>query len=267
MARDLGFDADILQTHSTDEMRQTIRRLVAEGASKVGVAGGDGTVEAAVQDLACTETALGILPQGTFNNFATALRLPHNLPAALRILYKGRRSRVDLGSVNGRFFTESAGVGLFADGLALYGQGTNKSLIRGLYTTLRLALAMRPQEMRLTVDGEVRRERLTLCEVTNTYRIAQAVPIAPEADLDDGQLDVILLGPLKRRELIPYFNAMRAQMHLGLPKVTALRARREVTIESRRRRNVHADDTIIGTTPVTIRVEPRALAVLMDEDR
>src|SRR6478672_8682776 len=50
----------------------------AEGVPRIGVAGGDGTVEVAVQDLARTETALGILPQGTFNNFATALRLPHN---------------------------------------------------------------------------------------------------------------------------------------------------------------------------------------------
>jgi diacylglycerol kinase (ATP) len=267
MARDVGFEADILQTHSTDEMRQTIRRLVAGGVSKVGVAGGDGTVETAVQDLARTETALGILPQGTFNNFATALRLPHNLPAALRILHRGRRYPVDLGFVKGRYFTESAGVGLFADGLALYGQGTNKNLLRGLSTALRLALSLRPQEMQITVDGVVRQERLTMCEVTNTYRIAQAVPIAPEADVDDGQLDIILLGPLKRRELLPYFNAMRAQMHLDLPKVTALRTRREVTIESHRRRNVHADDTIIGTTPVTITVEPHALTVLMDEDR
>lgn len=263
MAREADLDIEIIHTESREEMTKALQKLVGEGAERVGLAGGDGTVELAVQTLAHTNTALGILSQGTFNNFASALRIPHNLPAALKMLRDGIIREVDLGKVGDRYFTESAGVGLFADGLALYGQGSNKNFLRGLYATARLGLAFRAREMQITVDGAAHTSRVTLCEVANTYRIAQAVPIAPEADIADGLLDVVILSDITRHELLPYLRALRAQMHLGLPKVTVLRGR-EVWIESRRPRNVHADDRIVGVTPLTVTVAPKALKVLVD---
>ncbi len=264
MAQDAGLDIDIIHTQSRDELKQALRRLVAEGVERVAVAGGDGTVELAVQELAHTQTAIGILSQGTFNNFATTLRLPHNLPAALETLKNGVVRAVDLGKVGDRYFTESAGVGLFADALALYGQGSNKNFLRGVYAFTRLSLAFRAREVTLTLDGQVHAEHVMLCEVANTYRIGQAIPIAPEASIEDGLLDVIVIADIRRSQLPAYLRALRAQMHLGLPKVHAYRAR-EVTIESASRRNVHADDGAAGTTPVTISVQPRALKVIVDD--
>src|SRR5690349_9625514 len=117
MAREIGLDVEVVAVESPHEMRWRIRQLVASGAERVGVAGGDGTVSLAVQELAHGDTALGIIPQGTANNFATALRLPQDLPSALRVLNEGNILAVGLGKVAGRYFTESAGVGLFADAL------------------------------------------------------------------------------------------------------------------------------------------------------
>jgi len=263
MAREAGLEIEIFHTQSPEEMTKALQKLVADGAERVGLAGGDGTVELAVQTLAHTNTALGILSQGTFNNFASALRIPHNLPAALRMLRDGVVQEVDLGKVGDRYFTESAGVGLFADGLALYGQGSNKNFFRGVYAAVRLGLAFRAREMQITVDGTVHSSRVTLCEVANTYRIAQAVPIAPDANIADGLLDVVILSDITRRELLPYLHALRAQMHLSLPKVTVLRGR-EVKIEALRPRNAHADDHIVGVTPLTVTVVHKALKVLVD---
>lgn len=263
MAREAGLDTEIIHTESPEDMTRTLQKMVKEGAERVAVAGGDGTVQRAVQTLAQTNTALGILSQGTFNNFASALRVPHNLPAALRMLRDGVVQEVDLGKAGDRYFTESAGVGLFADALALYGQGSNKNFLRGLYATARLGLAFGAHEMQVTVDGTVHSSRVTLCEAANTYRIAQSVPIAPEANIADGLLDIIILSDLKRHELRPYLRALRAQMHLGLPKVTVLRGR-EVKFEATRARNVHADDQILGVTPITVSIAPKALKVLVD---
>lgn len=263
MAREADLEAEIIHTESPEAMTKALQKLVSEGAERVAIAGGDGTVRLAVQTLAGTNTALGILSQGTFNNFASALRVPHNLPAALRMLRDGVVQEVDLGKVGDRYFTESAGVGLFADALALYGQGSNKSFLRGLYAAARLGLAFGAHEMQVTVDGTPHPSRVTLCEVANTYRIAQAVPIAPEADIADGLLDIVILSDLKRHDLRPYLRALRAQMHLGLPKVTVLRGR-EVRFEAARARNVHADDQILGITPLTVSVAPKALKVLVD---
>ena len=263
MAQEAGLEVDILHTESAADMTKALEKLVAEGAERVGVAGGDGTVGLAAQTLAHTGTALGILSQGTFNNFASALRVPHNLPAALRMLRDGVVQEVDLGKVGDHYFTESAGVGLFADALGLYGQGSNKNFLRGLYAAARLGFAFRARDVTVTVDGVPHEGRLTMCEVANTYRIAQAVPIAPEADVADGLLDVVLLTDIRRGELLSYLRALRAQMHLSLPKVTVLRGR-EIRFESPRPRNVHADDRIVGTTPLTVSVAPKALKVLVD---
>lgn len=268
MAQEADLEADIIHTESPEAMTQALQKLVADGAERVAIAGGDGTVRLAVQTLAHTKTALGILSQGTFNNFASALRVPHNLPAGLKMLRDGvvqevDLGKVDLGKIGDHYFTESAGVGLFADALALYGQGSNKNFFRGLYATARLGLAFQAHEMQVIVDGAPHPSRVTLCEVANTYRIAQAVPIAPEADIADGLLDIVILSGLKRSELPSYLRALRAQLHLGLPKVTVLRGR-EIRIESARRRNAHADDQVIGVTPLTITVAPKALKVLVD---
>lgn len=263
MAREAGVAVDIIHTQSPDDLRRELKQLAAQGTERVAVAGGDGTVGLAIQELAHTNTALGILSQGTFNNFASALRLPHNLPESLKMLRDGVPRAVDLGRIGDRYFTESAGVGLFADALALYGQGTNKNFLRGLFTLAGLGLAYHAREFQLTLDGKRLSGRAVLCEICNTYRIAQAVPIAPEADIADGLLDVVILGDIPRDELLSYGRALRAQMHLNLPHVAVVRAR-EITVEAVPPRNVHADDRIIGETAQTVTVAPGALKVLVD---
>ena len=265
MARDLGLDWQVVGTESPEDMRQALRRLVKAGVSCVAVAGGDGTVALAAQELACTDTVLGIIPQGTANNFATALRLPQDLPSALRVLLDGQVQEVDLGKVkeHGRYFTESAGVGLFADALTIYGAKANKDLVRTFYSLLRIFFSARARRLRLIVDGETHTERAVMCEVANTFRMAHAVPVAPGAKVTDGKLDVVVVGDLKRGELISYYRAFRAQMHFNLPKVQIVQAK-TVRIETRHRLSVHCDDKVVGTTPVTIAVQPGALKVLVD---
>jgi len=263
MAEQVGVNAEVIPVGSPARMRETVRRLVHEEVDRVAVAGGDGTIRLVVQELAHTNTALGILQQGTFNNFATALRLPQDLPTALRILRDGSRCAVSLGRAANEYFIEAAGVGLFAEGIARYGNETNKNILRGAAAILRLAVGFRPRSIRLTLDGRKLEERAVMVTVANTYRMAQAVPIAPGATLTDDHFDVVVIGDLRRGELLPYYRAIRAQTHYDLPKVRILQAR-DILLESRRPLHVHADDLHVGTTPVEITLHPRALNVLVD---
>lgn len=262
LAREHDVELEIIATQSPEESRETLKRLVQEGATRVAVAGGDGTIAAAVQALAGTGVALGIVPQGTANNFANALRLPQDLPSALRVLKEGAVREVDLGKLGDRYFTESAGIGLFADALTMYGPN-DKSVLRAFMTIFRIFVSARARRVKLFIDDELHSERAVMCEVANSFRMAYAIPVAPEAKLTDGKLDVVIVKDLRRHELIPYFRAMRAQMHRTLPKVEQLKAK-VVRIESRHVFNVHCDDTVVGTTPVTIETAPRALKVLVD---
>src|SRR5687767_4326650 len=168
---ELGVQADVVSTDSAEQMTQTLRRLVAAGAERVVVAGGDGTIAAAVQELAYTNTALGIIPQGSANNFATALRLPMDLSSAIRVIKDGTVREVDLGKVGDRYFTESAGVGLFADALALYGIASNKNVLRAFITLLKLVFSLKAHRLVITADGERTVERAVMCAISNSYRM------------------------------------------------------------------------------------------------
>jgi diacylglycerol kinase (ATP) len=266
LVQEAELDAEVQETSSPQQMRALIRHSIGNGVEKIVVAGGDGTVAIAAQELAFSDVALGIIPQGTFNNFATALRLPQDLPTALRALPDAEIRAVDLGRVQWkrqqRYFTEAAGVGLFADLLAVYGAGTNKNLARGLYAMFRVLTSLRPRRITLNVDGKTITRRAAMCTVANCYRLGQAIPVAPGAQVTDGELDVVLVESLKHHELLPYYRAIRAQMHSNLPKVTILRGR-DIGITSRHHLNVHCDDHIIGNTPVHITVQPQALKVLV----
>lgn len=262
-AREAGFEPEVIYTRSSTQLQRILREKVAQKVDRVAIAGGDGTIHAAVQVLAKTDTVLGILPQGTANNFATALRLPMDLPGAFRTLAEGEEVSVDLGEANGEYFTEGAGVGLFADALAVAGCGRTKSLLRTLKTLLQLLITNRQYRLTLVVDGVPYTDEVLNVVAANTFCIGYNIPIAPNARLTDSMLDVVVIKALTRREWIPYLKAIRAQAHLGLPKVSEFKAR-EVEIRSRRSIAAHVDDRAWRRTPLKIRVQEQALRVMVD---
>ena len=258
----LGYRAQIIITRTEAEMRGHLRRLVQAGAPRVAVAGGDGTVARAVPELAYTQTALAILPLGTFNNFAAALNIPRDLHAALRLLWEGAVSEVDLGKVDGHYFTEAAGVGLFADFVAFTGTDGRRRPLRSLYATARLFAANQSYPVQLLIDGEPYRRELSLCLVANSYRFGTAISVAPGARMTDGKLNVVLVEALTRREWWRYAEATWIQMSQMLPKVQVVTAR-EVRVQGPVGMGVHCDDHLILRAPVTITAHARALKVLV----
>jgi diacylglycerol kinase (ATP) len=255
-----GVPIEVIVCDGVGVMRQTVARLRDDGAATIAVAGGDGTIALVAQELAHTTVDLGIIPAGTANNFATALGLPRDPAEALRVVRDGVTERVDLGKVGERYFTEAAGVGLFADSLEYYGKRTGKNPAKLLYAAGKLILSARARRMKLTIDGEQVVELAVMCTVANTYRMGLGAPVAPDATPTDGWLDVVVIGNLSRWELLSYYRAVMNERHLELPKVKATRARR-VTIEALHPMNVHCDDRIIGTTPAEFSVARSALRV------
>lgn len=262
-AREAGFEPEVIYTRSSTQLQRILRDMVAAKVDRVAVAGGDGTIHAAVQVLAKSDTALGILPQGTANNFATALRLPMDLPSAFRTIAEGEVLAVDLGEANGEYFTEGAGVGLFADALAVAGCGRTKSLLRTLKTMLQLLITNRQYRLTLVVDGVPYTEEVLNVVAANSFCIGLNFPIAPNAVLTDAKLDIVVINALARREWIPYLKAIRAQTHLGLPKVSEFKAR-ELEIRSRRSIAAHVDDRAWRRTPLKVRAQEKALKVIVD---
>lgn len=197
-------DYAVYLTREPGHATSLAREAVSAGAGLVLAVGGDGTVNEVARGLVGSPAALGIVPVGSGNGLARALRIPLQPAAALAALESGARRRMDVGTLNGRIFLNVAGVGFDAAvGHAFHERG-KKGGRRGLLGYLRLSLrelrAYRPKSLTL----EVAASRLDLAAFVLTFangpQYGSGAVINPGAKLDDGRLEVVVFegGPLWR---------------------------------------------------------------------
>ncbi len=157
-----------------DEMARCMDEAVAAGAQEIIVGGGDGTVSMAVQKLAGSGTALGILPFGTLNLLARDLGIPLEFDAAVAALAEARPVAIDLGRINGRPFHTISGLGYFGEVARAREEARGLKLPFGLgrwltvlISTVKALLRTRPMRLDITADGQTRRVKAYALLVTN----------------------------------------------------------------------------------------------------
>lgn len=269
----LGWSLELEVTRGPGDATRLAGQAAAAGLDAVWVAGGDGTVNEAVNGLVGTQTALGVLPVGTGNVWARQLRLPvYTLAHPFRLREAavaqalGRMRTVDVGRLNDRYFLLWAGMGFDAQITAQMEPRPKQIKRLGVlpYVVAGVLLAREFSGVRthLVLDGRPLRRRALLVVISNVqmYSIFQ---LTPQARMDDGLLDVFLF-----RGLGGFFYMLRMAgrlftgRHLEDPRVIQRRAR-EVTVWTEQPMAVQADGEPLGTTPVSVRVVPRSLRVLV----
>ena len=113
ISEEVAVQVQVVVTKRGDDISSLAARAVSERRHPVVAGGGDGTVNAVAGKLAGTDTPLGVLPMGTLNHFAKDVGIPLNLAAAVRNLFTGQISKMDVGEVNGRVFVNNSGVGFY----------------------------------------------------------------------------------------------------------------------------------------------------------
>lgn len=187
----------VLATTPADTGTGLTKRALELGADLVIAAGGDGTVRACAQALAGTAVALGIVPVGSANLTAAALRVPLRTEAALRVAFGRSQRQIDLAVADGMTFTAMAGIGLDAAVVAAT-SGTMKRMTG--WTAYAAAAAgqvrRRPTTFAIGLDGKYRMIRQAQSvTVGNSGALPGGFVIMPAARLDDGVLDVLILAP------------------------------------------------------------------------
>ncbi len=196
-ARASGWNVEFLETTRDDHGLGLARQAVAAGARLAVAAGGDGTVRSCAQALAGHDTPLAIVPLGTANLAARALGLPRRLDEALAVAFRGRERRIDLAEADGMPYAAMAGIGLDAAVV-----GATPRLLKERFGWLGYAAAGaarlpgRRHEFTVRLDGGpplTRRARSVA--VGNAGLLPGGFALLPRARLDDGVLDVGVLGP------------------------------------------------------------------------
>jgi YegS/Rv2252/BmrU family lipid kinase len=237
----------------------------AVAAGEVAVSfGGDGLAGAVAHALRGSGGLLGVLPGGRGNDFARKLGIPREPVAACAVLSGGRERTVDVAEVDGRTFLGIASYGFDSDVQDIANATT---LVKGqavyAYATVRALMAWKPVALRFSADGGPEREvpgyAVAAC---NSGVFGGGMALAPDADLEDGRLDVVLTGETPRLAYLANLPKVFKGAHTRARGFELFRAR-ELHVDAERPFRIYADGDPIGTTPATIRSVPAALKVLV----
>ena len=266
-----GVDADVRESASRGDVETRICAAATAGEPRVIVAGGDGSMHEATNGIVQggAQTALGLIPVGTGNDFARACGIPAD--SARAALELGRRiagneplRTVDVGLCNGRAFSNGVGVGIdakvasIAAGIRLpigdlvYIVGVARCLWDGIATP----------SMTVVVDGEtVWSGPTTLTNVSNGAWVGGQFHIAPAADPSDGQLDVVVAAAVSRARVLRLLPALMKGRHLSAPELRHVTGTR-VTIRCDEPVIAHLDGELQAPTQA-FDIELRASALVM----
>jgi YegS/Rv2252/BmrU family lipid kinase len=243
-------------------------RMAAGAGEVVVVMSGDGLVGQVGGTLANTGAAFGVLPGGRGNDFARVLGIPTEVEGAVEVLAAGSLRDVDVGEVNGKRFLCIASLGFDSDANRIANEAKR---IRGqavyVYAAVRALWEWEPARFTLTFDDEAR-EDFTGFSVAaaNSRAYGGGMFIAPDAELDDGKLDVVWTGDISKTKFLRNLPSVFKGTHVERPEVGTRRAA-SVKIEADRPFAVYADGDHLADLPATVRVLPKALRVIAPEGK
>jgi YegS/Rv2252/BmrU family lipid kinase len=248
-------------------LESSLAAAVDLGPDLLVVGGGDGTLSLAARLLAFRDIALGVLPLGTTNNFARTLGVPLDLGAAVALLTGGKVADVDLGQVNGTFFTNLVSAGLSGEVAARVPHGLKRVLGSAAYPLTALARLPGHRPFRAVIVAGNERRTVT----THQLNIANGAcyagrPITADASADDRLLLAYSLGGPRRGTLL----GATARHALGGARRShaepAFLAAGELYVATGRPLPLVVDGEVIGRTPARIRLAANALRVMVAPD-
>lgn len=260
---------DIRTTTAAGDEARVVQEAVRDGAATIAVAGGDGTwgkCAVALSRLG-SPARMAFLANGTGNDFARNLPAPaadHAAMAAL-IAHGTREQWVDLGSVDDQWFLNVAGFGF---DVAVTLDSRRTTWLRGsavyIVSALTQLFGYRGFDMQADVLGDTAPVRRMMFVISNGFSFGGAFRIAPTARVDDGLLDFISVGDVRRLARLPLFARVVRGAHVAHPMVTAVRAAQATLLfDVPPMVGIDGDLHQAAACSVTVRVIPSALRVLV----
>ena len=258
--RGMGLRFRVERTTSMEHARECSRSAAAAGEI-VAAMGGDGLTGAVAGELRDGAGVLAVLPGGRGNDFARKLGIPAD-PVAACALLRGEERRIDLADVGGKTYLGILSAGLDSDANRLANENT---LPLGTavyaYAALRALAAWKPARWTVTVDGETREFDGYTVAVSNSGVYGSGMYLVPDADLEDGLLDVVIVRDVSKRRWLANLPKVFKGTHLDEPGLEMLRGR-SVSFHADRPFTAYADGDPIAELPATVDVVPGTLRVL-----
>jgi YegS/Rv2252/BmrU family lipid kinase len=267
--RQQHWQATLQYTHEAGDARRLAREAVEQGIDVVVAVGGDGTINEIIQELAGSETALGVIPGGTVNVWAREVGIPQEIAATRAILVNGQTRRIDLGRVNDRYFLLMMGIGM--DGEITYAVEKKPAKRLGVLGYLLIGtwhvLGYPAFRTTLEIDDRIIKTTALQIVIGNTQLYAGAIRYTWQAKCDDGLLDICIVRKQSMAgRLVTALNLLlhRKQQRQHVQYETG----QSIKIHTRYPVAIQIDGDPLGhtersQTPTQITVEPGSLKVIV----
>ena len=257
----VDFEFDSVVSEDRGHAIELAERAVEAGRELIVAAGGDGTINEVVNGIMQAEqhgttARLGVLPIGSGNDFAGALGIPTDMQRAAEILKRGAVRRIDIGTVNGRYFDNNVGMGFEAQ---VNIEAHKMTWLRGqmmyLAAILRATVSFPHPVVTIDRDGQrIENKSILMVTAGNNRRIGGGFLVFPDAVPDDGLLDLCVVDAIPRREILRLLPKLPKGHHVGEPVVEMTRFTRLV-VESESPLPVHADGEILWNDAHRVEIE------------
>lgn len=260
------YDYEIAFTERSAHAIELSREARESGADLIVAVGGDGSVNEVAQSLVNTESCLGILPGGSGNGFSMHLGLGRDTANAINHLNNGRIIEIDTCTVNERFFINVAGLGFDARIAYLTKQNSKRGFLPYFMTSLKQSNKFSPSRLTIRIDGIEIKGEYAAAVVANASMYGYHFTIAPEASLQDGVMDIMLI---KKAPLYKYFLTGYRFLNRSLHKsnITQTFQAKELTIKVDHDEYIHVDGEGYQSEQVlSFKIKPKSLKVLVPLD-
>ena len=258
-----GIEGEVFVTERGGHARELALAALGRGVTLCVAWGGDGTVNEVASALAFSSASLAIVPSGSGNGLAREVGIPFDPKAAFEIAIRGRDRVIDAGEIEDRLFFNLAGVGL--DARVAHQFAATGLVRRGFMRYLEIAgseiFARSKHDYVIAVDGQSRRTRALLVAMANGRQYGNGALIAPDARIDDGLLDVVIIDDRSPWAVLRHAPKLFRGRLADVPGVTISVATR-VEIASTERLIYHVDgEPCMGGSSISARIRPGALRV------
>jgi YegS/Rv2252/BmrU family lipid kinase len=259
-AHGLAFRVD--RTTSIEHARE-LARAAREAGAVAAAMGGDGLAGAVAGEIRGTDGVMALLPGGRGNDLARKLGIGHDPVAAVAFLAAGKERRIDVGEAGGRTYVGILSAGFDSD-VNRIANGTRLPLgtLVYAYGALRALWSWKPARWDVVIDGAEHSFSGYAVAVSNSGVFGGGMWLVPDAEIDDGMLDVAFTAHRPKGAYLRGLNKVFKGEHVHAPGFTIHRGR-EVTFRADRPFTAYADGDPIADLPATVRVVAGALRVIV----
>lgn len=259
-----GIECDVRVTERAGHAYTIAREAVERHTTLVLAWGGDGTMNEVGRALVWSPTVLALIPAGSGNGLARELHIPFDPTQAFHTALHGKDRTIDAGEIGGQLFLNAAGVGFDAQVTTLFNNRPKGRRGFSSYVTIamRELLTYEPDVYTIIINGETLHRHSLFIAVANSQQYGNGAMIAPNADLSDGHLDLVIIPKRSVRETL--WEARRL-FNGTITKSPGVETRRitQATITGQRPLCLHVDGEPVANTAtaLVVRTHPLALRV------